>query len=89
METGSFRLAFRLLINIRKAMTVLAMEKTAKRIDVTLTSGVYRVPAEFEGGFHLVPSPEGTLHLAFWDERRLNTFLGNFGYSPVIIQGKN
>jgi hypothetical protein len=64
------------------------MEKK-KKIAVTEDDGIYRVSAEFEHGFHLVPSPMGKMQLAFWDERRLKVFLRNFGFAPDIRHSNN
>ncbi|MBI5640305.1 MAG: hypothetical protein HZA17_07770 [Nitrospirae bacterium] len=60
-----------------------------KKIAVTERSGIFRVSAEFESGFHLVPSPKGNINLAFWDESRLKLYLENFGFYPDIRHGNN
>ncbi len=60
-----------------------------KRIPVIEDSGIFRVPAEFETGFHLVPDPHGSLHLFFCDQSRMTDFLADFGYLPTIRQGTN
>lgn len=63
------------------------MNTARKKIKVTKSAGIYRVPAELEEGFHLVPCPTGRINLAFWDKARLKLFLKNFDYYPVIIPG--
>ena len=60
-----------------------------KAIGVTEHAGIYRVSAEFENGFRLVPKPSGLISLAFWDEQRMKLFLDQFGYAPVIYHGTN
>lgn len=65
------------------------MKGTRKKIVVTETNGVYRVSADCGSGFSLVPTPEGAIRLAFWDEKRMKVFLKNFGFYPVITHGNN
>jgi hypothetical protein len=65
------------------------MNKPTKKIDVMECKGIYRVAADFKGSFYLVPSPEGYLKLAFWDESRMKVFLRNFGFYPVINHSNN
>jgi hypothetical protein len=60
------------------------MKRVKKKIKVTENNGIFRVSADFENGFHLVPSACGNIKLAFWDEQRLKLFLKNFGFYPVI-----
>lgn len=60
------------------------MKNSRKRLNITLSNGIYRVPADFENGFHLVPTPNGIINLAFWDKDRLKVFIRNFGFYPVI-----
>jgi hypothetical protein len=60
-----------------------------KAIGVTEHAGIFRVSAEFENGFHLVPTPTGRISMAFWDEQRMKVFLDQFGYAPVIRHGTN
>lgn len=55
-----------------------------RKIEVHEEGGIYRVSAELEEGFHLIPSPKGSLSLAFWDEKRMIAFLKNFGFSPEV-----
>jgi len=65
------------------------MKNMRKRIEVTEYSGIYRVAAELEKDFHFVPSPEGKIKLAFWDESRMKVFLETFGFYPVISHSNN
>lgn len=65
------------------------MRSVKRKIDVTEQNGIFRVSADLEQNFKLVPSPGGTLQLAFWDENRLKVFLKNFGFSAVIHHGMN
>ncbi|MBI5187988.1 MAG: hypothetical protein HZA07_02790 [Nitrospirae bacterium] len=65
------------------------MKHPTRKIDVMEEAGIYRVPADFESGFVLVPSPEGTMKLAFWEESRLHMFLENYGLTPVIHHSTN
>lgn len=66
-----------------------SMRSIKKNIEVTEHNGIFRVPADLEKNFQLVPSPGGNLKLAFWDENRLKVFLKNFGFSAVIHHGMN
>lgn len=61
------------------------MEMTEKEIRVTEDEGIYKVSADFESGFRLVPLPEGYMQIAFWNEERMKVFLKHHGYYPVIV----
>ncbi len=65
------------------------MKGTRKKIDVKEQNGIYRVSADFSKGFQFVPSPEGDIMLAFWDEQRLKVFLKHFGFYPRISHCNN
>ena len=60
-----------------------------RKIAVSEQDGIYRVSAEFQDGFHLIPSPKGNLSLAFWDEKRMIAFLENFGFYPEVSRRSN
>lgn len=81
----TFHLAPILLKYFQKIKKGLMRKKNKNKIDVTERNGVYRVSAHIAKDFHLVPAHEGTMKLAFWDEKRLKIFLRNFGLYPVII----
>ncbi|MBI4690824.1 MAG: hypothetical protein HY754_11270 [Nitrospirae bacterium] len=57
--------------------------KTLAGIAVVQENGVFRVPADFAGGFILVPRPEGRLNLFFWERNRMRRFLRNYGFTPL------
>lgn len=61
------------------------MRRSKKEIRVTENEGIYRVAADFENGFRLVPAPDGYLQMAFWNKERMKVFLKNHGYHPVIV----
>lgn len=61
------------------------MENSTREIEVIEKGGVFMVPAELEAGFVLVPAPQGSMNLVFWDEGCLNLFLENYGFVPTII----
>lgn len=81
----TFQLALILLKYFQMIEKGQMMKNNKNKIHVTERNGVYRVSAHIGKDFHLVPAHEGTMKLAFWDEKRLKIFLKNFGLYPVIM----
>jgi len=46
--------------------------------------GVFKVPADFNDRFKLVPRPSGNLNLVFWERSRMRKYLKTFGYIPMV-----
>lgn len=53
-------------------------------IRVTKENGFFKVPADFEKGFQLVPEPEGKLNLVFCDRQRMRRYLKQYGFVPSV-----
>ncbi|MBI4822802.1 MAG: hypothetical protein HY805_01015 [Nitrospirae bacterium] len=55
-------------------------------IRVRKEHGFFKVPADFESGFQLVPSPDGNLSLVFCDRNRMRRYLRHYGFVPSVLR---
>lgn len=59
--------------------------KTLVGINVRKENGFFKVPADFQAGFTLVPEPCGRLSLVFCNAHRMRRYLRNYGFIPAVI----
>lgn len=57
-------------------------------IRIKKENGFFKVPADFEVGFQLVPSPNGNLNLIFCDRNRMRRYLRHYGFVPSVFRQK-
>lgn len=58
--------------------------KSLNGIRVKKENGFFKVPADFQSGFNLVPEPNGRMNLVFCNINRMKRYLRNYGYMPSL-----